>query len=230
MNTYLNWDTKKITDVTPAALDSFYNEGYVATRVEKGVMNRTRSFRIRLADFELTSENRRIMRKNEHLTLEAHPLPYKDYHWSIHKLAKDFYTTKFGEDTFSANKIKELMTEPNKSNFNTVLVFKNVPASVPDTTAVATTAPIGYCIALQTEHLLHYSYPFYEQRPETPSVGLGMMIQAILYAKQLGLEYIYLGSLQRPADTYKLQFEGQEWFDGQVWQKDISPLKDILKN
>lgn len=223
--TYLNWDTKTTDDLSPEHLNALYNEGYVATRVDKGVFNKTRSMRIDLAKFEPTSENRRIARKNEWFALEAHDLPYKDYHWSIHKLAKDFYTTKFGEDTFSANKIKELMTEPGKSNFNKVLVFKKK-----DATTGAPGEAIGYCIALETEKILHYSYPFYIQNPETPSTGLGMMIQAITYAKERGLTYIYLGSLQRPSDTYKLQFEGMEWFDGNAWQKDIAPLKEILKN
>ena len=48
-------------------------------------------------------------------------------------------------------------------------------------------------------------------------------------AKEKGLKYIYLGSLQRPTDSYKLQFKGMEWFDGEKWQVDISPLKEILK-
>jgi arginyl-tRNA--protein-N-Asp/Glu arginylyltransferase len=56
-----------------------------------------------------------------------------------------------------------------------------------------------------------------------------MMILAINYAKDLGKKYIYLGSLQRPTDTYKLQFKGMEWFDGEKWQSDTTPLKDILK-
>lgn len=218
MADYLNWNTKNEPTADADRIDVLYNEGYVATRVDKGVFNQTRSLRVHMDQFELTSENRRILRKNEHLTLEAHPLPYAEYHWSIHKLAKDFYTSKFGEDTFSANKAKEIMTDAAKSNFNTLLVFKNKN----------TDQRIGYAICLQTSTMLHYSYPFYTQNPETPSVGLGMMIQAMLYTKERGLQYAYLGSLQRPTDTYKLQFTGTEWFDGQSWQTDISPLKDIL--
>lgn len=225
---YLNWNTKTVTDFSPASLDALYDQGYIATRVDKGTFNQTRSVRIRLADFELSSENRRILRKVEKVTLEAHPLPYADYHWSIHKLAKDFYTTKFGEDTFSANKAKELLTEADKSSFNTLLVFREDART------------LGYCIALKTDILLHYSYPFYKLDEETAaggplsSLGLGMMTKAIEWAKAAGpngqsLQYIYLGSLQRPTDTYKLQFAGLEWFDGEKWQKDIEPLKEILK-
>jgi leucyl-tRNA---protein transferase len=215
--TYLNWDTQHLTDHKPSTIEHMYEYGYVATRVDKGVMNRTRSVRVSLAEYAASSENRRILRKVENLVLTAHPLPYADYHWSIHKLAKDFYTTKFGEDTFSANKIKELITEPEKSTFNTLLVYTI------DGKAVA------YCIALLTEKILHYSYPFYDQDSKIPSLGLGMMTKAVEWAKEKDLSHVYLGSLQRPTDTYKLQFTGLEWFDGTAWQKDLEPLKAILK-
>ena len=55
-----------------------------------------------------------------------------------------------------------------------------------------------------------------------------MMIRAINFAKESGMKYIYLGSLQRPSDTYKLQFAGLEWFDGKKWSQDIEEVKKIL--
>lgn len=216
---YLNWATKKTLDWSDESISALYGQGFVATRVDKGVFNQTRSLRIALAEFEPSSENRRIVRKMEDISLEVHPLPYKEYHWTIHKMAKDFYTTKFGVDTFSANKIKELLTEADKSNFNRLFVFRRNK----DRRA------IGYCICLSTDKILHYSYPFYEQNEINPSLGLGMMCSAIMWAKEQRLDYIYLGSLQRATDTYKLQFSGAEWFDGKNWQRDTTPLKEILK-
>ncbi|MEO8637655.1 MAG: hypothetical protein ABI430_02005 [Candidatus Taylorbacteria bacterium] len=217
---YLEWNKKILPDFTDASIEKLYDEGYVFTRVGRGMFTQTRSLRIHLKEFEPSSENKRILRKNESLTLEAHPIPYKDYHWSIHKLAKDFYSDKFGKNIFSANKVKELLTNSEKSNFNTVLVYhdanKNNEAS-------------GYCISLLTAKILHYSYPFYKDGKTNPSRGLGMMVKAIMYAKEKGLQYIYLGSLQRPSDSYKLQFEGMEWFDGERWRRDMEPLKEILK-
>jgi hypothetical protein len=56
-----------------------------------------------------------------------------------------------------------------------------------------------------------------------------MMTMAIQWAKDQGKEFIYLGSLSRPTDTYKLQFRGGEWFDGERWKVDTEPLKEILK-
>lgn len=216
---YLSWNTKILPDFTDASIEKLYDEGYVFTRVGKGCFTQTRSLRVNLSTFKESSENRRMLRKVEQIRMEVHPLPYKEYHWSIHKLAKDFYSDKFGKDIFSANKVKELLTSPDKSNFNSLFVFKNQAGKA-----------IGYCIALLTKNILHYSYPFYSESKTNPWMGLGMMTKAASYAKEKDLTYIYLGALQRPADTYKLQFQGEEWFDGKEWKKDLEPLKEILKS
>jgi arginyl-tRNA--protein-N-Asp/Glu arginylyltransferase len=220
---YLSWSEQTITDFSDSNINALYNRGFVFTRRGKGVMNQTRSIRIDLAKFELSSENRRVLKKTEDLNLSPFPLPLSSYHWSIGKMAKDFYDTKFGEGTFSANKIKELMTS-DKSNFNFLLIFENCKLKIKNFT-------IGYSICHQTNELLHYSYPFYilNSKFNIPNLGLGMMLRAILYAQEQGKKYIYLGSFQRPTDVYKLQFKGLEWFDGEKWTEDLEELKQQIK-
>ena len=61
-------------------------------------------------------------------------------------------------------------------------------------------------------------------------MGMGMMIMAIAAAKQNNMQYIYLGSAQRPTDIYKLQFAGLEWFDGEKWNDDMKELKEQIKS
>jgi hypothetical protein len=111
------------------------------------------------------------------------------------------------------------MTDFEKSNFNRVFVYS------------VSEEKIGYCIALETREIIHYSYPFYQLTANSyqlpPNLGLGMMLGAILYAKEHNKKYIYLGSFQRPSDVYKLQFAGLEWFDGEGWQTDLEELKKI---
>lgn len=211
---YLVWKEETLTSHDDKTINERYNDGFVFTRVGKGVMNQTRSVRIDLAQFTLSSENRRILKKTEDVLLEKHALPYSDYHWSIGKLGKDFYTEKFGDGTFSANKIKELLTST-ESNFNTLLIYK-------------TPEPTGYAICAETNEIIHYSYPFYDLEKGPKNMGMGMMLKAILYAQKSGKKYIYLGSAQRPTDVYKLQFAGLEWFDGEKWNTDPNGLKEIL--
>src|SRR3989338_8011483 len=210
--TYLNWDTKIVTDFSDKNIENLYEEGYVFTRVGKGVMNKTRSFRIDLSKYEASSENRRILRKSEHLSLMIETIPYDKYTWQIGRLDKKFYE-KFGDRVFTANKIREVLTDEKKSNWNRLSVFVDVRDRL----------AVGFAISLKTENLIHYSYPFYILDQRESSRGLCMMTMDIEWAKTSEKKYIYLGSLQRPSDSYKLQFAGGEWFDGKKWRSDYEP-------
>jgi hypothetical protein len=140
--------------------------------------------------------------------MEENEIPYTKYSWEIGKLAKDFYDEKAG-GAFTANKIKEILTTHH--NFNTFLNFSD----------------LGYAICYRDSEILHYSYPFYDLKKAPKDMGLIMMTKVLAGMK--GLKYVYLGSLQRPSDVYKLQFSGVEWFNGKEWKTDIGEVKKILK-
>lgn len=219
---YLAFDKKNITDLSPENVSRMYSEGYVFTRTGPGHMEQTRSLRIDLSKFELSSENRRILKKMEGFQIIPETLPLDSYDWQLGKLAKDFYEVKFGPKTFTANKVKQLLTS--KHNFNLLLAY------VKDEQA------LGFCIAHAGESFLHYSYPFYDLESAPKDMGMGMMLMAIMLAKEEGDQYIYLGSASRPTDTYKLQFSGLQWFTpsgvegftGDNWSTDLDVLKAEL--
>jgi len=241
---YLNWQKKEINDFSDKNINSLYNEGFILTRLGKGTANQTRSVRIDLDKFELSSENKRVLKKTAGLELKIEKIPYQNYNWQIGKMGKDFYETKFGAGTFSANKIKELLTDEKKSNFNRILMYLLPPLNpllLKEGTTDMLTPPyegvtkgglsVGYTICLETNELLHYSYPFYSLLPIPYSLnlGMGMMTRAVLWAKKNGKKYIYLGSAKDSKALYKFQFKGMEWFDGQIWSKDLEKIKEILE-
>ncbi len=217
----------KFTDiVTPEELSSktvtsYYEKGYLFTRKGKGVMIQTRSLRINLDSFKLSSENRRILKKNSSLTANVINLPMQNYVWQIHKLAKDFYTTKFGKNIMSASKVKEMFTNQEKSNMNLAFEFKTS----------FDTESLGFALCYKNASILHYAYPFYKVKllSDNPSVGLGMMIKAILWAKENDKKFVYIGSVVEQSALYKLQFSGLEWWDNNYWNKDIKLLKEMIK-
>jgi len=245
MSNYFFWNRKTIDNFSEVNVDTLYNQGYVFTRLGKGTMDQTRSLRIDLAKFELTSENRRILRKTEGLKISNFQLPISNYHWSIGKLAKDFYTEKFGNGVFSANKVKELLTS-DTSNFNILLKYQiNVSDTQDnrDTQDIQDIQDIGYCIGLQTKDFFHYTYPFYQLTNDKKqnnsslisnfqflisNIGMGMMLKAIVWTKEQKKKYVYLGSATRPIDVYKVQFDGLEWFDRERWNTGVNELKQIL--
>ena len=192
-----------------------YDGGFVFTRIEKGAMTETRSVRINLEKFEPTSENRRVLKKTEELEMKIIRLPHPSYDWNIHKMGFDFYTKKFGPKTFSANKIKELLTSE-KSNFNLLLEY------------YINGTPAGYCICFENKNWLHYGYPFYDLDTKIPNLGIGMMTRAIIWAKENRKKFVCLGSAQNKVAIYKLQFPGAEWWDGKRWEDNTKKLKILL--
>jgi arginyl-tRNA--protein-N-Asp/Glu arginylyltransferase len=229
MDGYLSWDEKIVTDFSDEAIGAMYERGFVFTRIGRGAMTQTRSVRVDLSKFELSSENRRVLKKTENIRMEAIALPHPDYDWKIHKMGFDFYTKKFGPKTFSANKIKELLNDE-KSNFNLLLKYitQNDGVASP-TTGVRN--DVGYCICFANRDWLHYGYPFYDLQNtnyQIPNLGIGMMTKAVVWAKENGKKYVCLGSAQNPAALYKFQFSGVEWFDGKEWRTNLAELKKLL--
>ncbi len=216
---YLHWKEEKINNETPETINRMYENGFVFTRIDKGIMHQTRSIRIDLNKFELSSENRRILRKGDNILLEKNSIPFSKYNWQIGKMAKDFYDKK-ADGAFSANKIKELITT--NDNFNSLYSFSEKMEDV------GNVASLGYAICYENSNILHYCYPFYDLEKSSKDMGLIMMNKVLAEAQTLGLKYVYLGSLQRPTDIYKLQFSGIEWFDGKVWKSDLGEVKEIL--
>ncbi len=206
MTKYLEYSRTTIKDFSPSNIESMYARGFLFGRIEHGFMTQTRSLRINLSMFDLSSENRRILRKNESLDMRIIelPIPSDGYNWQIHRMGKEFYLKKFGEKLFSASKIKKLITE--KHNFTTLFTYSDVKRN-------ASGESIGYCISFVSPHIVHYAYPFYDLTIDTGDLGMGMMLKAILHAKEAGKKYIYLGSYQRESDRYKMQFKGEEIWD-----------------
>jgi len=215
MNDYLTWDKKTIKDFSEENITDLYNQGYVFVRTKKGAMQQTRSLRIDLSKIKLSSENRRVLKKFPKLDIFIDDLPMTadEYDWHIHKMGKDFYSKKFGDKTFSASKIRELITKPEKSNFNRISRY------------LLDEKPIGYTILYENKDIVHYAYPFYDFENYPTNLGMVMMLQAIIYAKDFDKKYIYLGSIRSAKDKYKLQFSGLEWFNEVNWDTELQDLK-----
>lgn len=203
-------------------VSSAYDTGFVFTRLSKGVMNQTRSLRLDLSKFELTSENKRILRKTESLKSYYEQLPLQNYSWEIHKLGKDYYERKFGIGVMSASKIKDMFVNPEDNNMNGVFRYETENRQ-----KINDKGFLGFALCYKNSNLLHYAYPFYELESEISNLGMGMMLHAIMWAKEQGLRYVYLGSVVEQASKYKLQFEGLEWWDTDAneWSLDIAKLK-----
>ncbi len=196
-------------------INEIYGKGFLATRIKKNYYYLSRNIRIDLENFEFTSENRRILKKTQNLTLESKKLQSPQFNYDISKLASDFFKEKFGKNIISTQKLKWLFTG---DFFNKLFIYK------------LDDEIIGYCINMETENILHYSYPFYKPNLVKSNIGMGMILKAIEYAKENNKKYFYLGTVYTKESLYKLQFKQMEWFDGEKWNTDIALLKEKIKD
>jgi arginyl-tRNA--protein-N-Asp/Glu arginylyltransferase len=204
-------------------IDKIFDMGFLPSRSKLNLFYLARSIRVNLSKLEPSSENRRILRKTEYLNLEVKDLKEFDYDYTMGKLGKDFYEKRFGKGVMSAFRIKWLFTSGSCSH---VLVYKDPSAS----SGQCGDMIVGYCPVVKTDKLMHYAYPFYDVRYFEKNAGMGMMLKAILHAKESGLDYVYLGTCYTEKSLYKTQFEGVEYFTGFSWSDDIEKLKELIRS
>ncbi|MBD3329723.1 hypothetical protein GF357_04490 [Candidatus Dojkabacteria bacterium] len=199
-------------------LDELLAEGFLPTRTRKSLFYMARSVRIDLKRFELSSENRRILRKTDYVKLEIKSLKDFDYDYKIGKFAQDFYKGKFGKKVVSAQKMKAVFTE---GFFTDVLVYYDRNQDKDN--------PIGYCPIMKTQKSLDYVYPFYNLDYFEKNLGMGMILHAIKMAQEKGIQYFYLGTCYTEDALYKTQFEGLEYYNGVKWIANIEQLKSLVR-
>jgi hypothetical protein len=196
---------------------SLYENGFLPSRIREDLYYLARGLRINLQEFVLSSENRRILRKTDYLSMYTSTAADFNYDYRIAKLGKDFFDSKFGKGTMSAYKIKWLFTS---GAYSHVFVYQDK----------AKENTIGYCVGMMLSGILHYAYPFYDTSYTDQNMGMGMMLRAIITAQQQGLKYAYLGTVYTEASLYKTQFKGCEYFTGFGWNSDVDELKQLIRS
>lgn len=175
-----------------------------------------RHVRIKLADFEASSENRRILRKGAGITQEL--VSREEFAITNERLefCKKYADTKFGIDKMSTNKLKSLFSSPVCSH---VLVFFDEALS----------NEIGYIVLfLDESKTAFYYYAFYNLDYPNKSLGMYMMTSTVAFVRQKEFRHIYLGSCYSKNALYKTQFAGFEFWNGFRWSENLSELKYLI--
>ncbi len=197
-------------------LEKIYENGFLPIRNLPGVYYLSRSVRVKLADFEPSSENRRILKKTESFESDIVPLSEFNYTPEIQKFCKNYADDKLGKGLFTAPAIKTIFTG---KVFNYLFVFKEIK----------TQKPVGYAVCFVSSNLLQYAHAFYDLTYYKDNLGARMMLEAIIWAKKSGKKFAYLGTCYEENALYKTEFKGMEFFNGFSWSSDLEELKGLIK-
>jgi len=209
---YQVWLLKEPAD----QVEKIYENGFLPIRSIKNVYYLARSLRVDLEKFELSSENRRILRKTQNFESDLMPLSEFNYTPQIQKFCKDYMVSKFGKLSITAAGIRSIF----KSGiYNYVFVFKER----------LTGEEIGYAVCFVSSNIVHYAHSFYNLAYFHQSLGARMILEAVIWAKESGKKYIYLGTCYDKSALYKAEFEGVEFFNGFKWSDDQEELKYLIE-
>jgi arginyl-tRNA--protein-N-Asp/Glu arginylyltransferase len=176
-----------------------------------------RQIRVNLEQFELSSENRRILRKGEGINVSLVPRATFDYTPARREFFKNYADSKFGKEVMTYERLDSLFSTPIISH---LLVF----------TDARTGGEIGVAtLYVEGDALAYYYYAFYDLNYASRSLGMFMMTTAAELFASRGLKHIYLGTCYSERALYKTQFAGVEFFNGFRWSTNLEELKFILQ-
>lgn len=199
---------------TPA---DFFERGFLPGVPDLSRYYLCRNLRVCLPRFAPSSENRRILRQGEGVSLALVPRAEFDYTAARRSAWKAYADRRFGEETMGFERLDRLMRSPVASH---LLVFHD-PASARELGTVL--------LYLEPPRVAFYYYAFYELEAGPRNLGLFMMTSAVRHFAGLGYAALHLGTCYSERALYKTQFAGLQFCNGLGWSEDLEELKFLVR-
>lgn len=175
-----------------------------------------RILRVELAKFSLSSENRRILRKGEGITMRLVPRAEFDFSAARQEFFLKYAEARYGTGVMPAERLELLFNSPLATH---LMVFND-----------AAGAEIGVVLLyLEAPRVAFYRYSFFNLNYPNRSLGLFLMTTAVNYFQEQKFTHIYLGTCYSERALYKTQFAGVEFFNGFRWSQNLDELKHLVR-
>ncbi|MBP9772033.1 MAG: GNAT family N-acetyltransferase [Candidatus Pacebacteria bacterium] len=198
-----------------------YAEGFLPYSGSKNVKRTcylARSARVRLPDFSLSSENRRIAKQFDGQFIKR-SIPIEEFDTTDTKFltfCADYFLKRHGEGVLPEERLRTILN----AEFITHVDVYETPEG----------QTIAYVLMVNDARMSHFWFSFYDLAYAYKSLGMWLMLDAVRVAKEEGKEYFYVGTVYGEKALYKTNFDTLEFFDGNVWSRDIKLLKSLSRN
>lgn len=185
------------------SIEENYSSGLLPQRNHRDFWYRDSSSRSNLSDnFQLSSENRRIINKTQEFTYEL--ISLKDFHFSP-EIQKQIHSwVNQLEWDFPVSSIKTIFTN---HLFNYLYIWKDSSNKV-----------VAYSICYFSNTVSHIAYVFYDPQFNHDNLPIRLVIQTIIDSHDKELRYCYLGRFSTDTGFYKRNMPGFEYFQDDQWQ------------
>jgi len=193
--------------------DQLLAQGFLPTRQKIGLWYLARSSRIALDRFEVSSENRRVLKNTDQFTAtvtKASQFTLTQEHFQV---IRTFCIQTIGT-TFSESSVKRMFS-PHWCS--TVIEWHKDGVLV------------GVSPVLETDSSIFYWYGFLDPEQSKSGLGMRMMLEAVMQAKEAGRQFGYVGTTYTKSSLYKTNLKGFEFFNGFGWSNNEDELKYLLE-
>lgn len=204
-------------------LPEIYEKGFLPYtgnyQIDSDIFYMARSLRVNLANFEDSSENRRVDRKIAELNIQLEITEKSKF--DLQSTEFQQFCTEYAEERFSGGNMASdrLDYVLSRGLLTHIFIFKT------------DNQVLGYVFTALENGVLHYWFSFYDIEYMKYSLGKWMMWRVIRWAKDNGLNYCYLGTCYKEKALYKVRdHKGTEFFDGAKWNADSELLKRLCKS
>lgn len=179
-----------------------YQSGLLPQRNKKGLYYKQSSCRSQLNNFNLSSENRRILNKTKDFSFKV--LPLKDFNLAPNIQKNIIAWTKALAWDFPPSSIKTIF---NQHIFNYVYIWQNSKKQT-----------VAYSLCYFSDSISHIAYVFYQPELAHSNLPIRLTLQVIIDSQAKNLKYCYLGRFSPQTGYYKRNMPGFEHFVNNSWQ------------
>ncbi len=210
---------------SPEEIPGIFDGGFLPysndVHLSKEIFYLCRSVRVDTALFKSGSENKRVDRKLEPLGIRLEVIEKKDFNFQDEAFRS--FCLRYADQRYSAKTM-----DPVRLNY----IFERQNGTHLFRFTDRDEQLLGYVLTGIHGNLLHYWFSYFDTGiMEQYPVGKWMMWKLICWAKDNGLDHVYLGTCYGEKALYKVRdFNAVSFFDGESWNTDINELKSRCKN
>ncbi len=188
------------------SLPEVYEKGYLpysGSAQARDVFYMSRSSRIPLEGFSLSSENRRIAKKFDG-RFEKSRIPFSQFNCDekFMKFCLDYFTSQHGGRVMPRERLQFIL---GNGLISTIVTYTEKGQ------------PVAYVFEIERAELCHFWFSFYAPQFAKQSLGIWLMLDCIRNARERGIEHYYLGTVYGKKALYKTNFKPLEWWNGGDW-------------
>ena len=193
-----------------------FNAGFLPGARGLNQFGLCRNLRVELAKFSASSENRRILRKGEGITMQLVPRAEFDLTPTRKEFFLKYAEARYGAGVMPPERLELLFNSPLATH---LMVFT-------DAAGVELGVVLLY---LEAPRLAFFRYSFFDLNHPNRSLGLFLMTTAVEFFAAQKFQHLYLGTCYAERALYKTQFAGVEFFNGFRWSQNLDELKFLVR-